>query len=210
MSKIAKGRLIVIDGLDGCGKGTQLKLLMKKYPDRGRVIFTREPGGTPYGEKIRRLILEDDSKDTQALTQLLLQFAQRVEHMEMIRKYLMLGISAFSDRCDSSTLAFQLHGEKALELMPIFQLLRAKTVAGLNPHYIILNLSAEEAHRRMEDDRNRQATHYDLRPLEYHERVYKGFQQVAEYAEVSYINAGRSIEEVYRDISILVEDILGF
>lgn len=208
MRKDKRGKLIVIDGLDGCGKGTQLELLRKKYADSLMVHFTREPGGTPYGEKIRELVLSPDAKETEALTQILLQFAARMEHMKMVGKHLAFGISVISDRLDSSTFAFQINGEQAQGLIPLFHTLRSRIVGPLRPHYIILNLAPEEAHRRMSRDANRQVTHYDLRPLDYHQRVFDGFQKFAEYGECSFINADRSVDEIQKDILILVEDLL--
>ena len=115
-----KGKFIVIEGIDGCGKTTQIAEISRWLPMSGlmkkssKLITTREPGGSFLGKKLRRLILDNntDNKPT-SLAELLLYSADRAEHVsKIIAPALRNQNWVISDRFADSTLAYQGYGRK--------------------------------------------------------------------------------------------------
>ncbi|MDO5532694.1 dTMP kinase [Sutterella sp.] len=107
---MTRGRFITIEGIDGAGKSTQSMKLEELIASRGiRVRHTREPGGTPAGERVRELLLSSDMGPT---AETLLFFASRAEHVEkLIRPALEAGEWVLSDRFTDATYAYQVGGK---------------------------------------------------------------------------------------------------
>ena len=113
-----RGKYIVIEGNDGCGKTTQIEEIARWIPKSGlmrgnsKLIKTREPGGSLLGEKIRNLILDNDKENTpSSLAELLLYSADRAEHIsKIISPALENQDWVLSDRFCDSTLAYQGYG----------------------------------------------------------------------------------------------------
>ena len=105
-----RGRFITIEGIDGAGKSTQTANLLKFLKEKGiDLVHTREPGGTPPGEKIRAMLLSDEMGAT---AETLLFFAARAEHVEkVIRPALDAGRWVVSDRFTDATYAYQAGGK---------------------------------------------------------------------------------------------------
>ncbi len=103
------GKLITLEGIEGAGKSTQLAVVQGCLEERGiRVITTREPGGSPIGERIRALLLDPHSKGMATDTELLLMFAARAEHIaQKIRPTLEQGTWVLCDRFTDATYAYQ-------------------------------------------------------------------------------------------------------
>jgi dTMP kinase len=108
------GWFITFEGLDGCGKSTQLKKLAEVLSAQGvSVVTTREPGGTPTGEKIRQLLLDTKTSSLAPLAELTLMFAARAQHIaEVIQPALAEGRVVLCDRFTDSTEAYQGGGRK--------------------------------------------------------------------------------------------------
>jgi len=207
--KMEKAKYVVFDGMDGCGKGTQMKYLEKELADR--VVFTREPGGPPLAEEIRKIARDNSlTGESTALFQLLLFWAAREESMhKLVMPALESGKHVFSDRGDSSTYAFQLHGEEHLELFGVYSHLRQMVFAGhigrRQPDlYVIFDLPAEVALERASQDATREQNHFDKRDIGYYERVRDGFRRFAEYVPAMLIDATRTPEEVHRSVMLLL------
>ncbi len=134
-----KGRFLVLEGIDGCGKSTQIKHLSQWLPDSGlmpkgtSLHLTREPGGTALGEALLNLLLHPPGKNSpEPLTELLLYAADRAQHIEqVINPALMKGDWVISDRFTGSTLAYQGYGRE-LNIAVIKQLESIAT-KGLEP-----------------------------------------------------------------------------
>lgn len=195
-------KYVVFDGMDGSGKGTQMKLLEEKFSNL--VVFTREPGGTPFAEEIRKIVRDNPlaGKST-ALNNFLLFWAAREElQHNLVVPALRSGKHVFSDRGDSSTYAFQICGEEHEELTHLFNLLRKHVfLERRKPDlYIIFDLPAEVARERAMQDASREKNHFDVRDLAYYKRVREGFHEFAEHIPVEFIDATRSPEKIHRSV----------
>jgi dTMP kinase len=133
-----RGKFITFEGLDGCGKSTQLKKLASALRDRGmHVVETREPGGTQAAEKIRQLLLDSRTSPLAANTELALMFAARVEHIQrVILPALDAGSVILCDRFTDSSEAYQGGGRK-LGSKPVLELHRI-LCGNLQPDLTIL------------------------------------------------------------------------
>jgi dTMP kinase len=149
----ARGKLITFEGLDGCGKSTQIERLAASLLQQGRpVIVTREPGGTPTGEKIRQVLLDSATSGLSPMAELALMFAARAQHISsVIQPALAEGQIVLCDRFTDSTEAYQGGGRK-LGTDPVLALHRI-LCGGLQPHLTVLMdsdvaASVERARRR--------------------------------------------------------------
>jgi dTMP kinase len=150
---VHRGRFITFEGLDGCGKSTQLEKLAGFLRGQGlSVVVTREPGGTATGEKIRRLLLDTATASLSPLAELALMFASRTQHIaEVIQPALAKGQIVLCDRFTDSTEAYQGGGRK-LGCRPVLELHRV-LCGNLQPDLTILMdsdvaSSVERARRR--------------------------------------------------------------
>jgi dTMP kinase len=148
-----RGKFITFEGLDGCGKSTQLEKLAGALRAQGlSVVLTREPGGTPTGEKIRQFLLDTDTAGLTPLAELALMFAARAQHIrEVIQPELAEGRIVLCDRFTDSSEAYQGGGRK-LSSEPVLALHRV-LCGNLQPELTILMdsdvaLSVERARRR--------------------------------------------------------------
>lgn len=120
---MAKGRFISFEGVECTGKSTQVRLLKKYCDERGiNAITTREPGGSPYAEEIRSLLLKHHlSKEADAITKFFLFWAARAEHLrKTVIPALKLGYLVITDRFDGTTFSHQIYGEEVLYLKDLF------------------------------------------------------------------------------------------
>lgn len=150
-----RGRFVVLEGIDGCGKSTQLQALAAWLPQSGllpagaELLVTREPGGTPLGQALRQLLLHPPAAAAPHSTaELLLYAADRAQHVQQrLEPALAAGHWVLSDRYSGSTAAYQGHG-RGLSLELIAQLEQIAT-GGLQPDLTLwLDLSLDEARRR--------------------------------------------------------------
>ena len=153
-----RGRFVVLEGIDGCGKSTQLDALAAWLPSSGllapgcELVVTREPGGTALGRALRQLLLHPPNEAAPETTaELLLYAADRAQHVQqLIAPALAAGHWVLSDRFSGSTAAYQGHG-RGLPLALIDQLEQIAT-AGLVPDLTLwLDLPLAEASRRRRD-----------------------------------------------------------
>ena len=210
-----RGKFIVIEGMDHSGKGVQLDLLTKKLAGRN-ILFTREPGGTPLAEEFRLILMRKDGNARNALSDFFLFWAARGSHVEdSIEPHRQSIGHVISDRYDSSTMAYQIYGEERPELKDVFWAIREVLPSIYWPDaYIIFDLPAEVAHKRGTIAKAKEQTSFDAKPLEFHERVRKGYQAFAREIRkrnpktvVEVVDADRSIQEVHNDVLAVVEKI---
>jgi len=120
---VSRGKFITFEGLDGCGKSTQLKRLAGVLRHQGfDVVMTREPGGTSTGEKIRQVLLDSRTAGLDSHAELALMFASRAQHIhEVIQPAVAAGKIVLCDRFTDSTEAYQGGGRK-LGSAPVLEL----------------------------------------------------------------------------------------
>ena len=156
----ARGKFITFEGLDGSGKSTQLAKLARGLRARGlSVVITREPGGTPTGEKIREVLLHSATSGLASSTEMALMFASRAQHIhEVILPALADGRIVLCDRFTDSTEAYQGGGRK-LGSKPVLQL-HELLCGGLQPDLTLLldnevGVTVERARRRNRRHKNK-------------------------------------------------------
>ena len=206
---IHRGKFITFEGLDGCGKSTQMKKLAAVLDAQGlHVVVTREPGGTETGEKIRRLLVDSATSGLSAKAELALMFASRAQHIkEVILPGLAAGRVVLCDRFTDSTEAYQGGGRK-LGSEPVLQLHRI-LCGNLQPDLTILMdsdvaQSVERARRRnraragAEDDEGR----FEQESRAFFERVRNAYLNLArrEPQRVALIDARGAIGRTHKKI----------
>jgi len=162
---------IVFEGIDGSGKSTQAKALLRRLRRRDiAALLTREPGGTPLGEQLRRWL--KGRPDLTPMAELTLFIAARAQLVEkVIKPALNSGVTVISDRYTASTVAYQGHG-RALDLELIRNLNLAAT-SGLAPDLTILfDLPPEESLARRS---NAAADAFEAAPWEFHRKVRESY-----------------------------------
>ncbi|MDP9453889.1 MAG: dTMP kinase [Actinomycetota bacterium] len=167
-----RGRLVVLEGGEACGKSTQAGLLA---PRLGAVL-TREPGGTEIGERLRDLVLDPASAVLDARTEALLMAAARAQHVaEVVRPALAAGRDVVSDRFVGSSLAYQGYG-RGLPVGDVAALSRFAT-AGVDPDVVVLlDLAPTQALARRDPRPDR----LEAAGADFHRRVAEGFAALAE------------------------------
>jgi dTMP kinase len=200
------GRLIAFEGVEGSGKSTQLELLRRLLDSRGReVVVTREPGGTPAGERVRALVL-DPAVELHPRAEALLFAAARAELVEaVIRPALERGAVVLCDRYLDSSLAYQ--GEaRGLGRGPVSQVNRFAT-GGLLPDLVVLldlDPAAGLARRARDPDR------IEAQDLGFHRRVRAAFRDLAaaEPGRFAVVDAAAPVAEVADRVRTAVLGVL--
>lgn len=211
MTERAAGRFITLEGGEGAGKSTQIARLRAWLERRAhRVITTREPGGSPGAEMIRKLLVEGPVERWDGTTEALLHFAARREHLRStVWPALERGDWVVSDRFADSTLAYQGYGH-GIEPAILEQLYKV-AVGDFQPDLtIILDLPIETGLKRAAERRGTE-TRYENLPLEFHARVREGFLEIAKRApkRCVVIDATGDVEAITRRIADVVTDRLG-
>lgn len=206
-TKNKRGKFIVIDGVGGSGKGTQINLLKEKFGDK--IHFTREPGGSDFAEKVRELMMSEYAREADGYSHLSLVWCGRRDHIEkIIKPKTAEGLHIISDRFDSSTWAYQIFGQQQKELEEVFYFIREKFLGNFTPDlYILLDVEVDEGVRRMKA-RDPNKSHFHDQPKDYYERIREGYRTFAEKFGAKIIDGNRPVEEVHQDILKLVEDML--
>ena len=139
-----KGLFIVVDSGEGSGKTTQLKKAQEFFGNK--LVLTREPGGSPYAEEIRHLILKSThAGQADAKTLFALFWAARADHMKnTVLPALKAGKIVISDRFDSSTFAYQIIAQGAKELKKFFWQMRDFYLGDVKPCLLYTSDAADE------------------------------------------------------------------
>ena len=206
---MARGSFITIEGGEGTGKSTQAALLGRALGGAGiDAVVTREPGGAPGAEEIRALLVEGDVSRWGPMSEALLHYAARKEHLETtVIPALNAGRWVISDRFADSTMAYQGYGHELGRgaMTRLHQLV----IGDFSPDLtVILDLAAETGLERAEagnEDR------YERMGAEFHRRLRDGFLEIARLdpGRCALVDAGQSIEDIQAAICRLVGDRLG-
>lgn len=176
---MADGRFITIEGGEGAGKSTQIRALADWLRERGIVVATtREPGGSPGAEAIRKLLVEGSADKWDGTTEALLHFAARRDHLRRtVWPALERGEWVISDRFADSTKAYQGYGH-GLELETIDRLYAIAVGKFVPDLTIILDLPVEQGLARAAG-RAGTETRYENMNIDFHRRLRNGFLDIA-------------------------------
>ncbi|MEE0613392.1 MAG: dTMP kinase [Collinsella stercoris] len=199
---MAQSLFITVEGIDGCGKSTQAGLIADALETAGRdVLRLREPGGIEISEQIRAILLDPENGEMGDVCELLLYEAARAQLVhQVIEPALAAGRTVVCDRFYDSTTAYQAFAD-GLDRDMVAQA-NELAVNGCRPDLtFVFDVSVEEAYRRRSgrgaEDR------LELKGGAFQEKVAAGFRAIAaeEPARVKLIDAARSVEEVFADVS---------
>jgi len=211
MQRPYKGYLINLEGGEGCGKTTQIPLLVEHLRGLGCTVFpTREPGGTSIGEQIREVIHSLKNTEIHPRTETLLYQASRAQMVEeVIRPRLATGEIVLLDRFFDSTRAYQGYGHQQ-DIGQIQGLIDYAT-GGLIPDLTVLmdiDVEIGLSRRRGGKEWNRM----DSLSVDFYQRVREGYLGMAKADPNRWVivDASQSIEKVYRDLERVVDDKLLF
>ena len=199
-----EGKFIVLEGIDGCGKTTQINELSKWLPKSGLInknatlIKTREPGGSTLGREIRDMILNNNNLNSPSiLTELLLYSADRAEHIsKIILPALQNGNWIISDRFSGSTLAYQGYGREIS--IDIIKKLENIVCQNIKPDLtIFLEISPEESILRR---KNKVADRIESEGLDFLKKVNHGFKLIALENNWEIIKASEDLTSIAQQI----------
>ncbi len=195
-----KGVFITFEGIEGAGKSTQIEILSERLKKRGiKTLTTFEPGDTELGKKIRELLL-NPSLPINPLSELLLYFADRLQHIEeKINPFLSKGFVVICDRFTDSTLAYQGYGRGiSIELITTLQKI---LLNNFKPDItVLLDLSPEIGLER--NKKIKKNDKFEFETLPFHNRVREGFLQLASKDTERFIviDGNKSINEIASEI----------
>jgi dTMP kinase len=209
-----RGKFITLEGPEGSGKSTQLRMLAARLRAAGHKVFeTAEPGGTPIGMQIRRVLLDQQNHEMCATTELLLMFAARAQNVEQwILPALGEGQIVLSDRFTDSSLVYQ-GIARGLGAEVVYEVDRI-ACRGLVPDLtVIVDIETETGLKRARARNTRTQdveTRLDEQELSFHRRVRDAYHQLAadEPNRVKIIDGGRDENSVSDDIWRTVLTIL--
>jgi dTMP kinase len=210
-----RGLFISFEGIEGSGKTTQISMLADYLSARGRSVkLTREPGGTPIGDQVRKILLDPANAALDPRAELLLYAAGRAQHLaELIRPALEAGTVVLCDRFSDATLAYQGYG-RGLDLDLIGSLDRLVT-GGMRPDLtILLDIDAAAGLARARGRNSRQGLEAEARfeneRLPFHERVRRGYLELArqEHGRFRVVDASPQPESIHLEVRRIVDQLL--
>ena len=202
------GVFLTFEGVEGCGKTTQLELLYSKMKSAGiPVLATREPGGTDLGKGLRDILLFSEKDSIDIGTELLLYEADRNQHVkEVIIPALEKGTNVLCDRFFDSTTAYQVYG-RGLDF-ELVEKINKFASCGLEPDLtFLLQIPVSEGLKRANS--NSLADRLEKEDLEFHEKVKNGFLKIASEntGRFNLITEGKDIETIHEEISKIVSKV---
>lgn len=201
-----KGLFITFEGIDGCGKTTQIELLKQDLEKKGyTVIVTREPGAKGLGEKLREILLNYDG-EVSSNCESFLFLADRAQHIDtIIKPAIDKGTIVLCDRHTDSTVAYQGYGRQ-LNLEQIYQLNKIATNGIIPDITFVLDIDIDTSLKRIGKGRDRM----ENSGREFFERVRKGYIEISnqEPQRVKLIQGNSLVEEIQGVISNYVQGLL--
>jgi dTMP kinase len=210
------GFFITFEGVEGCGKTTQIKQLSHRLTSAGfRVVLTREPGGCPIADKIRSILLDAENSAMHSLTELLLYAAARAQHVtEVIKPALESGAVVLCDRFTDATVAYQ-HNGRGIERNTIDEL-NSLACQSLRPDLTVLidcdaATGLARAKSRIESTSGPREERFELENNQFHQRVRDGYLSLAATDPDRFltVQADGSIDEISEIITSQILTRLG-
>lgn len=198
-----KGLFITFEGPEGSGKTTVSQLVLDTLKKEGyEVLYTREPGGIDIAEQIRQVILDPKNTAMDAKTEALLYAASRRQHLiEKVLPALKKGQIVICDRFVDSSLVYQ-GVARGLGIEAVYQM-NLFAIEDIMPDAtIFFDVAPEIGLARIAQNASREVNRLDLETLDFHRKVYAGYQMVLErYPErITRVDASLSLEEVYQAV----------
>lgn len=201
-----KGLFIVVDSGEGSGKTTQLNNARDFFGDS--LVLTREPGGSPYAEMIRKVILDPMAGQADAKTLFGLFWAARADHLKnTIRPALEAGKIVISDRFDSSTFAYQLVAQGNRDLEPLFWQMREIYLGDLKPDlYVYFDIDPVVGLARKNQQGGDELNHFEARKIDFHNAIRAGYKEfITLVPNAVIIDASQSKEKVWEDFKKVLD-----
>jgi len=202
---------ITFEGIEGCGKTTQLKLLAGLLEKQGyQVVVTREPGGCPIADKVRAILLDAENRAMVPIAELLLYAAARAQHVaEIVRPALAAGKIVLCDRFTDATMAYQGFG-RGLDPVTITTL-NQLAIGQLWPELTILldcpvEIGLSRAIARIDSNQGAREERFELEARQFHQRVRDGYLQLAAQEPDRFvrIDGGQDVQQVASAIGAAV------
>ncbi|MCI8609845.1 MAG: dTMP kinase [Firmicutes bacterium] len=205
-----RGIFISIEGPDGSGKSTQIEYIKEFLQSRNmEVLFTREPGGTQIGERIREILLDKNCSEMGPMTEALLYAASRAQHVsQVIKPALAAGKVVVCDRFVDSSMAYQGFGRKLGEAVDI---INVYAINGCMPDVtFLLKVDPDIGTGRIHTKRMEKEDRMDMEKAAFHQDVYRGYLELeSRYPDrIVGIDASRSIEDIKSDILTKLEEVV--
>jgi len=206
---LRRGKFITIEGGEGVGKSTNIATLKETLEASGiRLVCTREPGGTPFSEQIRSVLLEQREESVEPVAELLLMFAARVQHYrQVIEPALEQGIWVLCDRFTDASVAYQGFGRGLGQAF--VQALNELVLDGGCPDLtLLLDLKPETGRERIGE--RGQLDRFEVEQSAFFERIRAGYLTLAKQEPERFrvIDASASLEEVGAAIQRVIRDYL--
>jgi dTMP kinase len=205
------GYFITFEGVEGCGKTTQIRLLADCLVVRGfSVTLTREPGGCAISDKIRAILLDADNSLMSPLTELMLYAAARAQHVsDVIIPALNTGNVVLCDRFSDATVAYQSFG-RGID-REVIEILNNHACQGVTPDMTVLidcdpSVGLTRARRRIEASNGPREERFELEEPAFHQRVREGYQQLAteQSRRFTVIEGNNPVEDISKVIAMKV------
>jgi len=203
---------ITFEGVEGSGKTTQIQRLKGYLTERGiPCVITREPGGSPISEKIRKILLDPVHREMAPLTELLLYEAARAQHVEeVIAPFLKKGGVVICDRFSDASIAYQGHGRGVdLKLIESLSRLSSKKI---KPDITFLmdcpsKVGLKRAIHRNKAEGQEREGRFELEKIEFHQRVRRGYLSLAKKDQRRFkiIDTRQGEEKVFQEIKTVVD-----
>ena len=206
---------ITFEGVEGSGKTTQIQRLKKYFIRKGIPCkVTREPGGCPIGEKVRKILLNPDHREMVPMSELLLYEAARAQHVnDMIKPFLKKGGVILCDRFNDATLAYQGYGRR-IDLRWIERLNHLSS-QGIRPDVTFLldcpsDVGLKRALQRNRELKQEREERFEKEEIQFHRRVRKGYLAIAkkEPRRVKVIDTRQGEDKVFNKIRKTVDELL--
>lgn len=199
-----QGLFITFEGIDGCGKSTQLNLLAEYLKGKGHeVLITREPGAVGLGEKLREILLNYDG-DVSSNCEAFLFLADRAQHIDtLVRPAMAAGKIVLCDRHTDSTIAYQGYG-RGVDLNQI-KMLNDIATSALKPDLtFVFDIDIETSAERVGKNKDRM----ESAGVEFHQKVRDGYLKITESEpqRAMLINSKDSIENIFEQVKVIFDE----